>query len=502
MNGTPPTSVEFPQAACRLGVARADITPPADIYHRMWGAASHDRAEGIHRPLTATAVVLQPLDAAPAVDAASVDAAAAGDSDRQVQVLLAIDHCLLGAEAIDAVRDAVSRRVAVPRSAILVHFSHTHAAGLMLPDRQELPGGERIAPYLARLYQQAAELVAEAVSNAVPCTLAFGQGRCGLAANRDYWDADRRQFVCGYNPAQPADDTLLVVRASDSRQRTLAVLVNYACHPTTLAWDNRLISPDYPGAMREVIERETGAACVFLQGAAGDLGPREGFVGDASVADRNGQQLGHAALAALAALPPPATRYDYAGPVISGATIGTWHYQPLDDRRLREIARWNVLREEIPLDYRAELPRAAQVQAERDRWLAEEHAAREQGDSRRAADCRAMIERQTRLLSRIGGLPAGPSYPLEIVVGRLGDAVWVGVQGEPYSQFQQELRRRFHPRPILVSTVCNSWGPSYLVPARCYGQGLYQESVAVLAAGCLERLTDEVAQRMERLLAE
>lgn len=498
MNGTPPTRVEFPQAACRLGVARADITPPADIYHRMWGAARHERAEGIHRPLTATAVVLKPVD-----DAHSATPATAGDSsDRLVQVWLAIDHCLLGTEAIDALRDTVSRRAAVPRSAILVHFSHTHAAGLMLPDRQELPGGERIAPYLARLNQQAAELVAEAARKAVPCTLVFGQGRCGLAANRDYWDAERRQFVCGYNPAQSADETLLVVRASDSQQRTLAVLVNYACHPTTLAWDNRLISPDYPGAMREVVERETGAPCVFLQGAAGDLGPRDGFVGDVAVADRNGQQLGHAALAALAALPPPAARYDYAGPVISGATIGTWRYQPLDDRRQREIARWDVVREEIPLDYRAELPPADQVRAERDRWLAEERAAQEQGHAPRAADCRAMIERQTRLLSRIGGLPAGPSYPLEIVVGRLGDAVWVGVQGEPYSQFQQELRRRFHPRPILVSTVCNSWGPSYLVPAGCYDRGLYQESVAVLAAGCLERLTEEVAERIARLLAE
>ena len=32
--------------------------------------------------------------------------------------------------------------------------------------------------------------------------------------------------------------------------------MNYACHPTTLAWQNTLISPDYVGAC-EVIERET-----------------------------------------------------------------------------------------------------------------------------------------------------------------------------------------------------------------------------------------------------
>mgnify|MGYP006172841585 CR=1 FL=1 len=35
---------------------------------------------------------------------------------------------------------------------------------------------------------------------------------------------------------------------------TLGTIVNYACHPTTLAWENRDISPDYIGAMREVID--------------------------------------------------------------------------------------------------------------------------------------------------------------------------------------------------------------------------------------------------------
>ena len=42
---------------CRLGVGRIDITPPADAYHRNWGAALHDAAEGIHRPLLATVLV-------------------------------------------------------------------------------------------------------------------------------------------------------------------------------------------------------------------------------------------------------------------------------------------------------------------------------------------------------------------------------------------------------------------------------------------------------------
>ena len=50
------TSIATPQTRCRVGFARADITPPVGIYHRMWGAALHDRATGVHRPLMATAM--------------------------------------------------------------------------------------------------------------------------------------------------------------------------------------------------------------------------------------------------------------------------------------------------------------------------------------------------------------------------------------------------------------------------------------------------------------
>ena len=47
---------------CRFGVATRDITPPVGIYARTWGAATHDAAEGIHRPFAATAAVFAPLD--------------------------------------------------------------------------------------------------------------------------------------------------------------------------------------------------------------------------------------------------------------------------------------------------------------------------------------------------------------------------------------------------------------------------------------------------------
>ena len=39
-----------------IGVARADISPPAGIFARSWGSSKHDIATGIHKPLLATCI--------------------------------------------------------------------------------------------------------------------------------------------------------------------------------------------------------------------------------------------------------------------------------------------------------------------------------------------------------------------------------------------------------------------------------------------------------------
>ena len=53
--------VTYSYTRCAFGVATRDVTPPVGIYARSWGAADHERAEGIHRPFAATAAVLSPL---------------------------------------------------------------------------------------------------------------------------------------------------------------------------------------------------------------------------------------------------------------------------------------------------------------------------------------------------------------------------------------------------------------------------------------------------------
>lgn len=483
------THVDTPQSYCRGAITRRDITPPVGIYHRMWGAATHDRSTGIHRPLLATAIVLAPT------------ARPDGTQSAPAQVLVSIDHCLLWNSEMQALREHVARGANIALDQLHITCSHTHAAGLMDPARADLPGGDLIAPYLAFMADAIADAVREALGSIRPLAIVYGQGRSSLARHRDFWDADNKQFVCGFNPDGPSDDTVLVARLTDEQTQTVGTIVNYACHPTTLAWDNTLVSPDYVGALRELVEGATGAPCLFLQGASGDLGPRNGYVGDTRVADRNGRELGYAALAALESLGEPGQKFEYAGPVVSGATIGTWKHVPLPPEELCGKHRWRAESVAIDLAYRADLPTREDTESQLKQWQTAESAALAKGSESEARDCRAQIERMQRQLSRLRSLPPGRHVPVTASIWQLGDAVWVSLQGEHYNLLQRALRERFADRPIVVCTVADGWLPGYVPTADTYGKGIYQESVAIVAPGSLEQLIETLCRQIEVCLS-
>jgi hypothetical protein len=437
-------------ARCRFGVAVRDITPPVGIYARSWGAATHEIAEGIHRPMTVSAAVLAPLDGgAPELALVALDLGWFPNlPDEQ------------------ALRADVLRRTGLAEATLLINLSHTHAGANLNSRLQGYPGAELIKPYLARLADEVAQAIEEARSSLAPAWLTFGQGRCALAQNRDFWDEPGQRFVCGYNPGAPADDTLLVVRVSDDAGQAIAILFNYACHPTTLAWQNRLLSPDFVGAAREVLEHAFGAPALFLQGASGELAPRDDYVGDPAIADRNGRQLGYAAAAAVEALPPPGTRFLYQGLVASGADLGTWGYAPLDPEALAECTRLSgeVIQVDLMLKEPPDPTLPAQLAA------AVEHHTR---------------EKLTRKILLQEALGAEPEHHMPLWIWRLGQAALVAIPNEPYSVLQQRLRARFAGTAVLVLGVTNGT-TGYLPPQELYGRGIYQEIQSPFAAGCLE----------------
>jgi hypothetical protein len=104
-------------------------------------------------------------------------------------------------------------------------------------------------------------------------------------------------------------------------------------------------------------------------------------------------------------------------------------------------------------------------------------------------------------MGRIDGLPEGETYPVLFSVFRMGDAVWVTTGGEPYSVIQVELRRRFPAFSVMFSPLVGVMNIAYLLPEDRYGKGLYQEEPSILAQGCLEILTEAVAERIQEVIS-
>lgn len=454
------TSFSHSAFAGWIGVARQDITPPIGIYSRNWGASSHDQAEGVHRPLTLTALTLQSSPSA------------------QPLVLVVMDGTWWKTHEDEwIVRSGVLDALSLDPARMMLHLSHTHSGASLSRTDHDKPGGDEIAEYLEKVRESSIAATRHAMQTCSQATLTWDEGRCTLAHDRGYFDAERRRFLCGFNPLGQADDTLVVGRVSDANGKVLATLVNYACHPTTLAWQNRLLSPDYVGAMREVLEhRFPHAPCLYLQGASGELAPREQYVADTEIADAHGRQLGYSALAVLEGMLPHMTRLEYAGPVESGAPLATWKRAPQEPDRVLGAIFYDV---ELPLKKMHTLDEIeGNLKACTDRVIAE----------------RLRREREIRRVVGNGQVARAPVW-----IWRVGSAYLAGQPNEAFSLFQTELRRKFAPHTVVAMNLVNGGEAGYLPPESAYGQDMYEVNQTPFERGSLERLCAAASQAIEQL---
>jgi hypothetical protein len=447
------TRMRHPEFHGRIGVAREQITPPVGIYSRTWGSATHDVAEGVHRPFFATCMVLRDL---------------AGSTEL---VLIAMDALLFWPLAADKIRSTVQTRLGLQPNQIIFHPSHSHSAPFLAARHTERPGGELIAPYLDKIPGICCELIIAARARSQEAILSWAYGRCGLAFNRDAIDAASGRDICGLNLLEKADDTVLVGRVSDMSGKIMATIVNYACHPVSLGGANRLLSPDYVGAMREVVQKETGGApCMFLHGASGDLTPRRSYESHVEAADQNGRELGYAALSTLASMFPPGEQLQYVGIEESGTPLGVWRLAAKPT--VNEGLSAQIVTSKLKVKG---LPSRREIEAK----LA-------------SATERFAIERLERALGQrdIVGDSAENDFPF--TVWRLGDAFMVSTPAEPYSRFQINLREKFPETTVAVLNLSDGT-TTYLPKASSFGRDVYQVRIALYEKGSLDQITAEAS---------
>ncbi len=439
----------FPGLRARFGVSRWDITPGLEVCVKNWGATDRWFARGVHRPLTGTALAIAESDSDPPLLLISLDLGwwrARADADR--------------------LRLALCDALALPEENLIVHLTHTHAGPMLDSEPPDEANPEATVAYFDTLREACLAGAKAAVDDLRESSLLFHTGTCDLATYRDLPDPnDPQRVLTGWHPDEPADGTLVVARVFDEANRTRATLVNYACHPTTLAWENDLISPDFPGAMRELVEDATDAPCLFLQGASGELAPAEQYAGDPAAADRNGRVLGHAAMSLLEMLEPGKGDMVFDGALESGAPLALWRPAKGD---LPGTVSASAPAIDLPL--KPDLPGLAEIRAQ----LAEAPS----------GFLHERLVRQLRLRESVGEEPSSAEH---IWAWKLGAGALVAVPFEPYSILQQELRAQC-PHLLVLNLANGNHG--YLPPAPLYdGPSLYTVWQTPYAEGALEAVT-------------
>jgi hypothetical protein len=251
----------------RAGAAVVDITPPTG--HAMWGyGARHDAAsEGVLDPLKARALVLQ------------------AGGERIALVSLDLGRAPTRA-ATAAIRERVKKDAGIEHLFLVGSHSH-HGPVIELDD---WPSSK--TSYVRELEQKLAALIVEAARGLKPARLAVAAKDVLYNRNRHSKRDDR-----------PVDRQLLVLRVEDADGKAIAHAVNFAAHPTMHPAEVLRFSADYPGALAALVEKETGAPCLFLQGAAGDLSADRA---ENAGPEQFGQAVGRAALALAASARPHA----------------------------------------------------------------------------------------------------------------------------------------------------------------------------------------------------
>lgn len=353
--------------------------------------------------------------------------------------------------------------------------------------------------YWKHLVQTACRVACEAINSMRPTWITTGTGRCDLAKNRDYFDKALDKFVVGYNFDEcGADDTVMAARLVTDDGAVLGTILNYGCHPTCLGPLNTKLSPDYPGAARNAVERVLGGTCMFVLGACGDTAPAEMHTCSVGVADALGEKLGLAGASALVGLPPAGLAKQYAGTLSSGALIGMCEDVAIEASEVATVRATTVT---LMLKLR---PQESSLQSLKEQEVAAKGrvaaAAADGADDVEQRAVVAALERIQRAISRHPG--DTDTMAVRLGIWQMGDIFLISCPGEPYSFLQTELRSRFPKNPIFVSVLANgSLSVSYILPCKLCGMSSYQDQISHLREGALEEIIDACTKQISDWLA-
>lgn len=425
----------------RAGVARSTITPPVGMTMAGY-AAREGAAKDRDSELLATALVL--------------------DDQQTRAAIIALDLVFLQEPLVTALRQAIGDRLGIPRSNVLLNFSHTHCGptseGLQYDDDEHQ--SELRQAYALRLRIEMPALAEMASHRMGPVRVGTGVGEARIGINRRELQDDG-SVILGENPSGPVDHEVRVVRIDDLSGRPVAVIFSHGCHTVTMGPKCLRWSSDYVGPARDLIEQNTGALSLFLQANAGDINPVAGIgpnEDNTNEKNRTGRILGAETLKVHSAIYTESVR----GPrtlVGSLAKIPYYPRIPLE----REPADAIGIREEmleLPLQALPDTQTAETIFAKWDSEVSSLLARKLSGGPLNVA--RHFRHWATKLRKAVAQ-GAKPAVQIPVQALRLGEIAIVAVPGETFTTQGLDVKRNSpfaHTLFLGYSNGCVSYIPT------------------------------------------
>ncbi|MCX8128517.1 MAG: alkaline ceramidase [Clostridia bacterium] len=214
-----------------LGFAEVDITPSSNV-----------QTVGFNRKDNLSRGILHRLFAQISV----------WHSNEGMCCLVAIDHIGFMCRDANLLRDEIGNKLGITREKVMLCFSHTHSA----------PNISLEPEYFNFLCKQILFGVSEAEKNTSSIKAVWGMAEADIGLNRRnaHGILDRRVGV-------------LKIVDTDTKQLRLLIL-RVTAHANVLLQDNFLISSDFFGVTRELLEEKYGCKVMITQGASGNVKPK------------------------------------------------------------------------------------------------------------------------------------------------------------------------------------------------------------------------------------
>jgi neutral ceramidase len=417
------------------GTSKVNITPKKGI--ELAGYPHFPRYNtGVHDPLFAGCIYL--------------------DDGRENMLIISMDLLFFSKKYVREVRKKINKETSIPVGNVFISVTHTHS-GPWTSGRIDLEALEEGLDidrnYLEQLKDKLVTLAVNASSNTFDASTSTGSVICGKERGIG---GNRR------DPEGPSDPRLWVIAIRDNAGILRAAMVKYALHPTVLHEDNTLVTADYPGYIREYLDKHfSNLNFLFLQGTSGDQSTRY---------FREGQDFDEAARI--------------------GYELGAATARILENMQFENNVVLKVLSKEIDIPLKilpSEEEAAAIVDKTRVEWerLKKEEAPYLEVQN---ANLRNLGAEDTLGYARLKkkNIPISlevDELPAEIQVLGIGDTRIVGLPGEIFVEFGIDIQKRSPFEKTIVVELANGCLPGYVCTSEAIKEGGYEVGASMLSGG-------------------